>query len=90
MKAKEYFEGIRAEVVKTDKARDMLERMKAKEGAKAQSYTEGRGGGEVSDWSLSILQRIDFEDRLQQRINNAQGVIDEACELLYGQDGSQV
>lgn len=88
MKAKEYFEGIRAEVVKTDKARDMLERMKAKEGAKAQSYTEGRGGGEVSDGSLSILQRIDFEDRLQQRINNAQGVIDEACELLYGQDGA--
>ena len=30
MKAKEYFEGIRAEVVKTDRARDMLERMKAK------------------------------------------------------------
>lgn len=87
MKAKEYFEGIRAEVVKTDKARDMLERMKAKEGAKAQSYTEGRGGGEVSDWSLSILQRIDFEDRLQQRINDAQGMIEEACELLYGQDG---
>ena len=77
MKAKEYFEGIRAEVVKTDRARDMLERMKAKEGAKAQSYTEGRGGGEVSDGSLSILQRI----------NDAQGMIDEACELLYGQDG---
>lgn len=87
MKAKEYFEGIRAEVVKTDKARDMLERMKAKEGAKAQSYTEGRGGGEVSDGSLSILQRIDFEDRLQRRINDAQGMIEEACELLYGQDG---
>lgn len=43
MKAKEYFEGIRAEVVKTDKARDMLERMKAKEGAKTQSYTGGAG-----------------------------------------------
>ena len=54
MKAKEYFEGIRAEVVKTDKARDMLERMKAKEGAKAQSYTEGRGGGEVSEVTLDI------------------------------------
>lgn len=44
MKAKEYFEGIRAEVVKTDKARDMLERMKAKEGAKTQSYTGGARG----------------------------------------------
>ena len=45
MKAKEYFEGIRAEVVKTDKARDMLERMKAKEGAKTQSYTGGLSRG---------------------------------------------
>lgn len=87
MKAKEYFEGIRAEVVKTDKARDMLERMKAKEGAKAQSYTEGRGSGEVSDWSLSVLQRIEFENRLHNRINEAQCMIDEACELLYGKDG---
>ena len=33
MRAKEYFEGIRAEVVKTDKAREMLERMKAREGS---------------------------------------------------------
>ena len=49
MRAKEYFEGIRAEVVKTDKAREMLERMKAREGAKAQSYQTGGSGGDVSD-----------------------------------------
>ena len=48
MRAKEYFEGIRAEVVKTDKAREMLERMKAREGAKAQSYQTGGGGGDVT------------------------------------------
>ena len=38
MKAKEVFRGIRAEVVKTEQAREMLECMRAKEGAKTQSY----------------------------------------------------
>ena len=55
MRAKEYFEGIRAEVVKTDRAREMLERMKAREGAKAQSYQAGGGSGDVSDPPLKSL-----------------------------------
>lgn len=87
MKAKEYFEGIRAEVVKTDKAREMLERMKAREGAKAQSYQTGGGGGDVSDPMESISRRIDFEGRLKKRIADAEQAIDEACEVLYGADG---
>lgn len=87
MKAKEYFEGIRAEVVETERARDMLERMKANEGAKAQNYQESAGGGDASDASLAILQRIDFEERLHRRIADAEVAIDEACEVLYGKDG---
>lgn len=73
MRAKEYFEGIRAEVVKTDKAREMLERMKAREGAKAQSYQTGGSGGDVSDPMESVSQRIDFEGKLRQRIADAEG-----------------
>lgn len=87
MRAKEYFEGIRAEVVKTDKAREMLERMKAREGAKAQSYQTGGSGGDVSDPMESVSQRIDFEGKLRQRIADAEGTLDEACEVLYGSDG---
>lgn len=86
MKAKEYFEGIRAEVVKTDRAREMLERMKAREGAKAQAYQEGGGNG-VCDPMESVSRRIDFEGRLKQRIADAEEAIDEACALLYGRDG---
>lgn len=87
MKAREYFEGIRAEVVKTDKAREMLERMKAREGAKAQSYQTGGGGGYVTDPMESVSQRIDFEGKLRQRIVDVEGTLDEACEVLYGSDG---
>ena len=87
MKAKEYFEGIRAEVVKTEQAREMLECMRAKEGAKTQSYQPSGGGGFCTDASLAIIQRIDFEKRLEQRIADARKQIDEAYEFLYGADG---
>ena len=65
----------------------MLERMKAREGAKAQSYQTGGGGGDVSDPMESVSQRIDFEGKLRQRIADAEGTLDEACEVLYGSDG---
>ena len=86
MKAKEYFEGIRAEVVKTDTAREMLARMKAREGVKAQSYQTG-GSGDMRDPMDSVSNRIDFEGKLRQRIADAERVLDEACEVLYGSDG---
>lgn len=87
MNAKEYFEGIRAEVVKTERAREMLERMRAKEGVKAQGYQESGGSGYATDASLAIIQRIDFEQRLERRIADARKEIDEACAFLYGADG---
>ena len=87
MNAKEYFEGIRAEVVKTDKAREMLERMKAREGAKVQSYQAGSSGGGACDPMDSVSRRIDFEGKLRQRIEDSEQAIDEACEILYGSDG---
>lgn len=87
MRAKEYFEGIRAEVVSTDKAREMLERMKAREGAKAQSLQAGGSAGDAIDPMESVSRRIDFEGRLRQRIADAEAMIDEACIVLYGADG---
>lgn len=86
MNAKEYFEGIRAEVVSTERAREMLERMKAKEGAKSQGYHEG-AGGDASDPMESVAKRIDLEAIIAQRIADAEAHIDEACDLLYGKDG---
>lgn len=87
MDAKEYFESIRAEVVSTERAREMLERMKAKEGAKSQGYHEGTGGGDASDPMESVAKRIDLEAIIAQRIADAEVHIDEACDLLYGTDG---
>lgn len=85
MDAKEYFEGIRDEVASIEHAREMLARLKAREGAKAQSYTTGGGGGS-SDPMDAINSRIDFEGRLKQRISDSEALLDEATALLYGAD----
>lgn len=87
MLAKEYFEGVRALVLKTDGAREMLERMKAREGAKTQHYCERAGTGDAADPMDSVASRIDFEGKLRQRIDDAEGAMDEACIVLYGADG---
>lgn len=87
MRAKEYFEGIRAEVVKTERARETLERMRAKEGAKAQSYQVSGGSGDGSDPMDEIARRIDLEGNLRKRMADTERAVDEACALLYGEDG---
>lgn len=87
MLAREYFEGVRTWVLKTDRAREMLERMKAREGAKTQRYRENAGSGDATDPMDSVMARIDFEGKLRQRIDDAEGMIDEACIVLYGADG---
>lgn len=86
MRAKEYFEQVRDEVAKTEQAREMLERMKARETAKAQQY-QASGSGASSDPMDALARRIDFEGRLRQRIEYAEELIDEACGVLYGADG---
>lgn len=83
--AKEYFEGIRDEVSSIEHTREMLARLKAREGAKAQSY-DASSGGANTDPMDAINSRIDLEGRLQQRIADSADVVDEACAVLYGRD----
>lgn len=85
MNAKEYFESIRDEVNGIEKTRETLARLRAKEGAKAQSYSPSSGGG-YADPMDAINRRIDLEGRLEQRIAGTGELIDEACIVLYGRD----
>lgn len=83
MDAKEYFEAIREEVRAIEGTREMLARLRAKEGAKAQSYSGGGGGG-YTDPMDAINGRIDLEGRFERRIADSSAAIDEACAVLYG------
>lgn len=85
MRAQEYFEGIRETVVEIERSKEMLERLKASEGAKVQRYGEQQGNGN-SDAMDRVNRRIEFEQRLQRRINEASEMLDEATMLLYGDD----
>lgn len=85
MDAKEYFEAIREEVKAIEGTREMLARLRAKEGAKAQSYSGGGGGG-YTDPMDAINGRIDLEGRFERRIADSSAAIDEACTVLYGSD----
>ena len=81
MDAKEYFEAIREEVKAIEGTREMLARLRAKEGAKAQSYSGGGSGG-YTDPMDAINGRIDLEGRFERRIADSSAAIDEACAVL--------
>ena len=87
MDAREFYESIRDEVSSIEKTREMLERLKAREGAKAQSYNATTGGGNADPMD-AINSRIDLEGRLRQRIADSADSIDEACTVLYGRDNN--
>lgn len=85
MRAQEYFEQIRDTVNEIERSKEMLERLLATEGAKVQRYGEQQGAG-GSDAMDKINRRIEFEQRLQRRIDEASAMLDEATALLYGDD----
>lgn len=85
MRAQEYFEGIRYTVDEIERSKEMLERLMATEGVKAQRYGEQQGNGNA-DAIDRINKRIEFEQRLQRRIDEASTMLDEATIILYGVD----
>lgn len=85
MRAQEYFEQIRDAVNEIERSKEMLARLLATEGAKVQRYALAVNGGN-GDAMDKINRRIEFEQRLQRRIDEASAMLDEATALLYGDD----
>lgn len=85
MRAQEYFEQIRETVVEIERSKEMLERLMAHEGVKVQQYAQQFSGGNT-DAMDRINRRIEFEQRLQRRIEEASSMLDDATALLYGAD----
>ena len=86
MKAQEYFEQVREAVLEIERSKEMSARMLATEGAKTHRFGEQQGAGN-SDAMDRINRRIEFEQRLQRRIDEATDMLNEATQLLYGEDG---
>lgn len=86
MRAQEYFEQIRETVIEIERSKEMLAKLKASEEAKGQKYDAQFFSGGNADAADKINQRIIFEQRLQQRIDEASTMLDEATAMLYGSD----
>lgn len=86
MRSKDYFGAIRSEALAVERSREMLERMMSREDARSQRYDASSSSRSVEQPDL-ISRRIDFEHRLDERIEASNKMIDEALEILYGIDG---
>ena len=87
MRAREYFESVRAEVIRLERSRSMLERLRAREGARAQTYGISSGLSAGGDPMDAVGSRIDMEGRMAALVARAEADIDAATEVLYGRDG---
>lgn len=85
MRAQEYFTNVRNTVLEIERSRETLERMKASEDAHVQRYEQSSSNGDT-DALDRINMRIEFEARLESRIDEAIIIVAEATEVLYGQD----
>lgn len=85
MRAQEYFEQVRETVLEIERSKEMLARLMSAAGVKAQRYEQTFSCGN-SDGTEKINRRIEFEQRLQRRIDEASNLLDEAATVLYGND----
>lgn len=86
MAARDYFEGVRAEVLELRRAQDMLERLRSRCGIRAQGYETATSGGTARDAMDDVVRVVDFESRLELRIRDCEDEVSAACDLLYGKD----
>lgn len=86
MLAQEYFEQIRDTVNEISRTEEMLAALKAREGVKGISFEPHYGGGCAGDAMDAINRRIELQERLAMRVEDATKVLDEATALLYGED----
>lgn len=86
--ASEFFEAVRDAAGELRAAERTLDRLRAAEGVRAQSYTGGHGGsGGVRDGNAATDARMDFEGRMRLRMAEDSELIGLAGALLYGEDG---
>lgn len=88
MGARDFFELVRSSAREAERTREALADMEAREGVRAQSYgSRGTQGGAGDPMSATDV-RIDYEARMRRRVERDYAIIDAACEVLFGLDGT--
>lgn len=87
MAARDYFESIQAEAQDLRRSSDTLERLRARANGGTQNL-EFTGSKTVSDPTAALDALIDFEGRLEHRIDELNKEVAQACVYLYGKSNT--
>ncbi len=87
MRARDWFEQIRAEVLECARMEDDLLKLRAQTGPRGQSYEMVAHSSGTSDGSGPILRVAQAEQELDVRQARCDAMIEEAMDVLYGEDG---
>ena len=87
--ARSFFEAARDASVECERTREALLRMEAREGVRAQGYEAQGRSGHASDRTAATDARIDYEERMRERVEADYALIDVACRVLYGSESGK-
>ena len=87
--AEDFFESVRQASREAERTRLTLLQMEAREGVRAQGYEPRVMVGGERDKMAATDSRIDYEARMQERIEQDYQLLDMACAVLYGRESGK-
>ena len=87
--ARDFFESVREASREAERTRLTLLRMEAREGARAQTYAERVSVGGERDRMAQTDARMDYEERMRERVEEDYQLLDMACQVLYGRESGK-
>lgn len=87
--ARDFFDSVREASREAERTRLTLLQMEAREGARAQTYAERVSVGGERDRMAQIDARMDYEERMRERIEEDYRLLDMACAVLYGRESGK-
>lgn len=88
-RARDFFEEVRAASEEAERTRATLLRMEAREGVRAQGYEVRGSSAGGRDRTSATDARIDYEERMGERLETDYALIDLACRVLYGSESGE-
>lgn len=87
--AREFFAACRRAAQDIDSATRQLERMRAAEGVRGQSYQPGVGGTRADvNGTGATIARIDWEGRMRERLEGDYALVESAMGVIYGDEST--
>ena len=87
--ARDFFESVREASREAERTRLTLLQMEAREGVRAQGYEPRVSIGGERDKMAATDSRMDYEERMRERIEEDYALIDMACRVLYGRESGK-